>query len=75
MPQRLEVGKLAHIQGDDICHSREGREAGSDLGVEAGILDLLGLRHTSRHHQQSSTLRPWSGTGEARTTMVTTYMS
>lgn len=32
-----------HVDGDYVCHRGKGREAGTDLCVEAGILNLLRL--------------------------------
>lgn len=35
---------LTDVDGDDIRHGRKCRQTSADLGIEAGVLDLLGLR-------------------------------
>lgn len=39
---------LAYIDGDDICHSRESGQSGTDFGIKTRILYLFGLCTTNR---------------------------
>lgn len=71
-------GKITHIEGDDVCHGCEGREAGSELGIKAGILDLLRLRHRHRDTDTISRAHPRHCVlerGTEKPTVMKTYMS
>lgn len=46
-----------HVDGDDICHGGEGREAGTNLCVEACVLDLLRLFWTQKYQHIGLMLR------------------